>query len=141
LKVDESCPACSVSSVYSVVLALKRNHGIHRKHGIRKAFGGYPLLNYPGRIEDTDRNQLSHALLFTLRYLRDSLESTMEELIKKVSERAGITEDQARTAVETVAEYLKEKVPAPYSSYIDSFMSGGTGGGLGSLLGGMFGKK
>ena len=67
----------------------------------------------------------------------------MEELIKLVSERAGITEDQARTAVETVAEYLKEKVPAPYSSYIDSFMSGGSGGGggLGSLLGGMFGKK
>ncbi|MEO6334845.1 MAG: hypothetical protein ABIO91_07655 [Pyrinomonadaceae bacterium] len=67
----------------------------------------------------------------------------MEELIKRVSERAGITEEQARTAVETVAEFLKEKVPAPYSSYIDSFMSGGggKGGGLGSILGGMFGNK
>jgi hypothetical protein len=66
----------------------------------------------------------------------------MEELIKRVSERAGISEDQARTAVETVAEFLKERVPAPYSSYIDSFMSGGSGGGgLGSMLGGMFGKK
>ncbi len=68
----------------------------------------------------------------------------MEELINRVSERAGITEEQARTAVETVAEFLKEKVPAPYSSYIDSFMSGGgtgKGGGLGSILGGMFGNK
>jgi hypothetical protein len=68
----------------------------------------------------------------------------MEELINRVSERAGITEEQARTAVETVAEFLKEKVPAPYSSYIDSFMSGGSGGkggGLGSILGGMFGNK
>ena len=68
----------------------------------------------------------------------------MEELIKQVSERAGITEEQARTAVETVAEYLKERVPAPYSSYIDSFMSGGgggKGGGLGGILGGMFGNK
>ena len=67
----------------------------------------------------------------------------MEELIKRVSDRAGITEEQARTAVETVAEFLKEKVPAPYSSYIDSFMSGGGGGkgGLGNILGGMFGKK
>lgn len=68
----------------------------------------------------------------------------MEELIKQVSEKAGITEDQARTAVETVADYLKERVPAPYSSYIDSFMSGGgggKGGGLGSILGGMFGNK
>ena len=67
----------------------------------------------------------------------------MEELIKRVSERAGITEEQARSAVETVAEYLKEKVPAPYSSYIDSFMSGkgGKGGGLSGILGGMFGNK
>ena len=67
----------------------------------------------------------------------------MEELIKQVSEKAGITEDQARTAVETVAAYLKERVPSAYSGYIDSFMSGGSGGGtgLGSLLGGMFGKK
>ena len=68
----------------------------------------------------------------------------MEELIKRVSERAGISEEQARTAVETVAEFLKERVPAPYSSYIDSFMSGGgggKGGGLGNILGGMFGNK
>lgn len=68
----------------------------------------------------------------------------MEELIKRVSERAGISEEQARSAVETVAEYLKERVPAPYSSYIDSFMSGGSGGaggGLSGILGGMFGNK
>ena len=68
----------------------------------------------------------------------------MEELIKRVSERAGILEEQARSAVETVAEFLKEKVPAPYSSYIDSFMSGGgggQGGGISSVLGGMFGNK
>ena len=70
----------------------------------------------------------------------------MEELIKRVSERAGISEEQARSAVQTVAEFLKERVPAPYSSYIDSFMSGGgtEGGGLGGImggLGGMFGNK
>ena len=68
----------------------------------------------------------------------------MEELIKRVSERAGITEEQARSAVETVAEFLKERVPAPYSSYIDSFMTGGgggQGGGLGNVLSGMFGNK
>ncbi|HVF29983.1 MAG TPA: hypothetical protein VNA22_03390 [Pyrinomonadaceae bacterium] len=71
----------------------------------------------------------------------------MEELVRRVSEQAGISEDQARSAVSTVAEFLKEKVPAPYSSYIDSFMSGegsGGGGGLGGIaggLGGLFGNK
>ena len=63
----------------------------------------------------------------------------MEELIKRVSERAGISEEQARSAVQTVAEFLKERVPAPYSSYIDNFMSGG--GTEGGGLGGMFGNK
>jgi hypothetical protein len=68
----------------------------------------------------------------------------MEELIRRVSERAGISEDQARAAVNTVAEFLKEKVPPAYAGYIDSFMSGGgEGGGLSNLggLGGMFGGK
>ena len=71
----------------------------------------------------------------------------MEELIKRVSEKAGISEEQARSAVDTMAEFLKERVPAPYSSYIDSFMSSGggeSGGGLGGLaggLGGLFGNK
>ena len=62
----------------------------------------------------------------------------MEELIKQVSERAGISEEQARSAVETVAGFLKERVPAPYNTYVDSFLSGEGGGLLGSL-GGLFG--
>lgn len=75
----------------------------------------------------------------------------MEELIRRVSEKAGISEEQARSAVQTVADFLKERVPAPYNSYIDNFMSGsgeapGTGesgglGGIASGLGGMFGNK
>ena len=70
----------------------------------------------------------------------------MEELISRVSERAGISEEQARSAVNTVAEFLKEKVPPAYSGYIDNFMSGGSGGeggGLSNLggLAGMFGDK
>jgi hypothetical protein len=67
----------------------------------------------------------------------------MEELIGRVAEKAGISDEQARAAVNTVAEYLKEKVPAPYSSYIDNFMAGGSGssGGFMSGGGGMAGKK
>jgi nucleoid DNA-binding protein len=54
----------------------------------------------------------------------------MEELVQRVSEKAGISEEQARAAVNTVAEFLKEKVPAPFTGYIDNFM--GTSGGQGS---------
>ena len=63
----------------------------------------------------------------------------MEELIKQVSERAGISEEQARSAVETVAGFLKERVPAPYNSYVDGFLNGEGGGGLLGGLGSMFG--
>ena len=64
----------------------------------------------------------------------------MEELVKRVSEKAGISEEQARSAVNTVAEFLKEKVPAPYSSYIDNFIGTGGGGQGSSGLGGIFGE-
>jgi nucleoid DNA-binding protein len=57
----------------------------------------------------------------------------MEELVRRVSEQAGISEEQARSAVNTVAEFLKEKVPAPFTGYIDNFM--GTGGGSGTAGG------
>jgi hypothetical protein len=65
----------------------------------------------------------------------------MEELIKRVAEKAGISEEQARSAVNTVAEFLKEKVPPMYAGYIDKFMGGsggqgeGSGGGIGSMFG------
>jgi len=64
----------------------------------------------------------------------------MEELIKQVSERAGISEEQARTAVETVADVLRERIPAPYNKYVDSFLnSEGGSGGMGGIFGGIFG--
>jgi uncharacterized protein (DUF2267 family) len=56
----------------------------------------------------------------------------MEELVKQVSERAGISEEQARTAVETVADVLRERIPAPYNKYVDGFLNGQ---GLGGILG------
>ena len=35
----------------------------------------------------------------------------MQELIKKVSESAGVTDEQAKKSIETVSAYLKEKMP------------------------------
>ena len=72
----------------------------------------------------------------------------MEELVRQVSQRAGIDEGKARAAVETVVGFLKDKLPAPVAGQLDGVLGGGAGGGLseraGNLmggLGGMFGKK
>jgi len=70
----------------------------------------------------------------------------MDELINMVAEKAGLTAEQAKTAVTTVLDFLKQKLPAPLASQIDGLLSGG-GDALKNVtsmaqgLGGMFGKK
>lgn len=69
----------------------------------------------------------------------------MDELIKQVSAKAGISEDQARTAVNTVLGFLKTKLPAPIAGQIDNAIGGGetSSGGLGDLAakaGNIFGQ-
>jgi hypothetical protein len=69
----------------------------------------------------------------------------MEELIKQVTAKTGISEDQARSAVATVVGFLKDKLPAPIAGQIDSVIGGGeaTSGGLGDMaakVGGIFNK-
>ena len=53
----------------------------------------------------------------------------MNELAKRVADRVGIGEDQAQKAVEIVVGFLKERLPAPVSSQLDSFLD--QGGSLG----------
>jgi uncharacterized protein (DUF2267 family) len=74
----------------------------------------------------------------------------MEELIKQVSERSGISEAQARKAVDTVMNYMRDKLPASVSGTIDSALGGGanvagnvadTAQNVLGGIGGMFGKK
>ncbi len=72
----------------------------------------------------------------------------MEELIKQVTAKAGISEDQARSAVTTVIGFLKDKLPAPIAGQLDNVVSGeggtvvegGSVGDLASKAGGLFGK-
>ncbi len=66
----------------------------------------------------------------------------MDELIKQVVAKTGISEEQARTAVQTVAAYLKEKLPAPVAGQVDAVLAGGTPnlGDMGKSLGGLFGR-
>ncbi len=68
----------------------------------------------------------------------------MEELVKLVAQRTGISEAQAREAVETVLGFLKDKLPAPIAGQIDGLLSGGAAPDLGNLaqgLGGLLGRK
>ena len=65
----------------------------------------------------------------------------MEELIKLVSDKAGLTPDKAQMAVQVILSHLKSKAPA-LSGQLDSLVGGGSAGlgdvasGLGGMLGG-----
>lgn len=62
----------------------------------------------------------------------------MDELVKQVAQKTGITEDQARQAVTVVVNYLKQKLPAPIAAQVDGALSGQ---GAAGALGGLFGKQ
>lgn len=78
----------------------------------------------------------------------------MDELIKQVSERTGISEDKARTAIDTVVGFLKERLPSPIAGQVDNVLNSSAGaigsagdaiadkaGDLLGGLGGVFGNK
>ena len=70
-----------------------------------------------------------------------------QELIDTVSNKAGVSKDQAKQAIEVVAGYLEKKLPAPVAGQIRGALSGEPGGGKSAggkasdFFGGMFGKK
>ena len=75
----------------------------------------------------------------------------MEMLIKEITERTGISESQARDAVQMVANFIKTQLPAPIAAQVDSILGGQGGQGGQDLgdqaqqvlgnLGGMFNKQ
>lgn len=69
----------------------------------------------------------------------------MKKVVNLVAQRAGISESQAKTAVDTVASFIKERLPAGMESQVDKYLSeeenpsdrtSGMGGKLGDILGG-----
>jgi hypothetical protein len=65
----------------------------------------------------------------------------MEELIKLVSQKTGLPQDKAKTAVDTVIGFLKTRLPPAIAGQLDAVLAGGKLPGdlaqnLGSLLGG-----
>jgi hypothetical protein len=72
----------------------------------------------------------------------------MEQLIALVAEKAGIDQEQAKSAVTTVMGFLKQKLPAGMAGQLDKLASGdggeeGEGDAMDTIkkgLGGLFGK-
>ena len=57
----------------------------------------------------------------------------MDELIKLVTKKAGISEAQAKKAVETVLSFVKKQLPAPIAGQVESLLEGGELPDLGDL--------
>jgi len=60
----------------------------------------------------------------------------MENLVKMVSEKTGISEPQSKLAVETVLSFLKDRMPAGVGGQVEAFIKGG-GSSLGNMTGGL----
>jgi uncharacterized protein (DUF2267 family) len=67
----------------------------------------------------------------------------MDELIKQVTQKANISPDQAKQAVDTVLDFLKDKLPAPVVDQIKAALSGQQvdASAVTNALGGLFGGK
>lgn len=48
----------------------------------------------------------------------------MDQLIAQVTQRTGISEEQARTAVQTVMTFLQDKLPAPIAAQVANVVNG-----------------
>lgn len=62
----------------------------------------------------------------------------MEELVKQVAAKSGISEDQARTAVTHVVEFIKGRLPEGIAGHVDTVVNG-AGGAAGSGIVGKVG--
>lgn len=73
----------------------------------------------------------------------------MDELVKQVAAKTGISEEQARSAVKTVLGFLKDRLPGSIGGQLDNVVGEGAGAvgdvgdiasDLASKVGGIFGK-
>ena len=62
----------------------------------------------------------------------------MDDLIKTVSEKTGLSEEMAKQVVDVVLDYVKDKLPDSIAGQVDSLLEGG-GLNMGSLAGGLGG--
>jgi hypothetical protein len=61
----------------------------------------------------------------------------MDDLIQQITAKTGISDDQARQAIDMAMGFVKDKLPEPIASQLDGFIggSGGSDGGAGGMMG------
>ncbi len=64
----------------------------------------------------------------------------MDELVELVVKKTGIPKETAQTAVKTVLDFLKQKLPAPIAAQVDAVLAGGGADNLMKGLGNLLGK-
>jgi uncharacterized protein (DUF2267 family) len=70
-----------------------------------------------------------------------------QTVVELIQAKAGISAEQAQSAVDAVAEFLKEKLPEPVAGQIDNLLKADVSGmgdqvdNVMNTLGGLFGKK
>ena len=69
----------------------------------------------------------------------------MDELVDMVAKKAGISGSQAKKAVDTVIDFLNDKLPEPIGGHLDDYVEGNVSQDTVSQvtkgLGGLLGKK
>jgi hypothetical protein len=63
----------------------------------------------------------------------------MDELVKLITAKTGISPDQAKQAIGVMADFLKQKLPAPMAAEVDNLLKGGGMPDVSKGLGGLFG--
>lgn len=70
----------------------------------------------------------------------------MNDLVQRLIDKTGLSEEQAASVMQTVVGFVKEKLPGPVAAQVESVLAGGSGGGdavssIGGAVGAMFGKS
>ncbi len=70
----------------------------------------------------------------------------MKKVVDLVANRAGISESQAKTAVDTVASFIKDRLPAGMQSQVNKYLNEDENpsdrtAGMGDKLGDILGNK
>ena len=63
------------------------------------------------------------------RRIRSILEGSEDDLVKTIQEKTGLPVDKAQDVIETVVNYIADKLPGPIGDQVRGFLGGSDQGG------------